>query len=423
MTRIVRSRDFNKKPLWLNAINKIYKNFIRAEDNSFLNKDKLIQRAKELTGLSDLGREFWDEPFERLIHSIRHEARLHPAGLYIIKKRLINLLATRLKAEYWFKKHPEILETPIYPVTMIVGLQRTGTTKLHRLLAANPATRTLLSWEAINPAPPVDWNPKKDPRKIMARISELVLRIMSPKFFAIHPVEHLAPEEDILLLDVSFLSTTPEATMNVPSYASWLEKTDQDPAYIYSAKLLKLLQWQRPSFRWVLKSPHHLEFLKLVEKYYGNVSFIWTHRNVMKSIPSFLSMVAHGRVIFSDFVDINSIRDHWLKKSGTMLSAGLDFRFNQKNNHKFTDIFYDRFLASPLKTLRYIYKRQNLSIKGLEEQVRLAENSDKHDTFGNHNYDLSDFNLSEDDIRKHTGPYEKLLYEISNLKGYKLPVL
>ena len=82
---------------------------------------------------------------------------------------------------------------------------------------------------------------------------------MAPGFFAIHPVEHQAQEEDILLLDVSFMSTTPEATMQVPAYAAWLEQTDQSLAYAYGAKLLKLLQWQRSAKYWVLKSPHHLD--------------------------------------------------------------------------------------------------------------------------------------------------------------------
>ena len=41
----------------------------------------------------------------------------------------------------------------VYPPWVIIGLQRTGTTKLHRLLTADPANRVLKSWEALNPAP------------------------------------------------------------------------------------------------------------------------------------------------------------------------------------------------------------------------------------------------------------------------------
>jgi hypothetical protein len=58
-----------------------------------------------------------------------------------------------------------------------------------------------------------------------------VLRYMAPEFFAIHPVEHRCAEEEILLLDMSFLSTVPEATMLVPEYSAWLERQDQEPAY------------------------------------------------------------------------------------------------------------------------------------------------------------------------------------------------
>ncbi len=65
----------------------------------------------------------------------------------------MNLLAVRLRAEHWFKKFPEILEQEVYPPMVIAGLQRTGTTKLHRLLTADPDNRVLRSWEALNPAP------------------------------------------------------------------------------------------------------------------------------------------------------------------------------------------------------------------------------------------------------------------------------
>ena len=63
---------------------------------------------------------------------------------------------------------------------------------------------------------------------------------MAPGFFAIHPVEHAAPEEDILLLDAAFLSTTPEATLHVPSYAAWLEETDQSHAYEYWQQIIAI---------------------------------------------------------------------------------------------------------------------------------------------------------------------------------------
>ena len=206
---------------------------------------------------------------------------------------------------------------------LVIGLQRTGTTKLQRLLASDPDNRAVLSWEALNPAPIKGDDTSGKERIKAAKTSVKALKYMSPGFFAIHPIEYDAPEEDVLLLDVSFLSQTAEATMHVPSYASWLEETDQSVAYEYMVRLLKLLQWQRPAKRWVLKTPHHLEFLDLVHKHFDDVQYIWTHRNVYECVPSFLSMVSYSRRLFSNAVDPQQVAKHWVRKNGYMLSKAL----------------------------------------------------------------------------------------------------
>ena len=69
---------------------------------------------------------------------------------------------------------------------------------------------------------------------------------MSPGFFAIHPTEPNAPEEEVILLEQAFLTTTPEAMMNVPSYSKWLEEQDHVPAYQALKRMMQYLQWQRP---------------------------------------------------------------------------------------------------------------------------------------------------------------------------------
>ena len=245
----IKANHFNRQPWWFNALNTVWKGTYPVGTKTKLEKDDLIKTARKATGLTDLGDMFWDKPLERMLTSLNEEARLTPVGRFISKQRLINLLAVRLRAEELFKKHPEILKQELYPVMVVIGLQRTGTTKLQRLLAADPDNRALMSWEALNPAP-IKGDAKDGKNRIkIARTSERALKIMSPGFFAIHPVEHLAPEEDVLLLDVSFMSQTAEAITHVPSYAKWLEETDQSLAYEYMVRLLKLLQWQRPGKR------------------------------------------------------------------------------------------------------------------------------------------------------------------------------
>jgi hypothetical protein len=406
---IIKSSHYGHRPWWFKALNLAWKSTYPLGTGSDLDKDSLIKAARKATGLNDLGSDFMDEPLDRLLYSIREEAGLHPIGNFITRQRMINLLGIRLRAEALFRRYPDILEQPLLPAWVILGLQRTGTTKLHRLLAADDQNRVLLSWEAINPVPLGDHDGKPDKRIAIARTSEKALRLMAPGFFAIHPVEHHAPEEDILLLDSTFLSTTPEATMNVPSYAAWLEKTDQGPAYAYMVKLLKLLQWQRPGKRWILKSPHHLEFPDLIDRHFEDVHFLWTHREVTECIPSFISMASHSRVIFSDEVNGNAIARHWIRKTGYMLQKGLDYRNKNQHKHQFTDIFYEKLKNSAAEVLTNIYSLDGGMTPELLSRFDKAEKENPMRKYGIHDYDLGDFGVSKEDIIRETAEYRDSL--------------
>lgn len=413
--RTINSHDFLNRPLWLKVLNNSWERIYSIRNEPSLNRDDLIRTARKSTNLMDLGKDFQEDPLDRLILSLNQEARLHPVGRFISRKRIINLLTVRLKAEYWFKRHPEILEMELNPPWVITGLQRTGTTKLHRLLTADPENRILKSWEAINPAPHHKYFPYRDKRSRIARTTEKALRVLAPGFFAIHPVEHSAPEEDILLLDATFLSTTPEATLHVPSYAAWLEDTDQSQAYEYGSKLLRLLQWQQPSRRWVLKSPHHLEFLPLIEKYYGKPRVIWTHRNLAECIPSFLSMVCHSRAIFSDDVKISEVTDHWVRKTSHMLNQALIYR-NSANQDQFIDVRYDELVSESIKQLARIYEGYGGISDELEGRFLFTESVNPQGKYGIHNYHPGDFGLNHDELILRNKAYHELFLSLNKTK-------
>ena len=207
-----------------------------------LDRDALIAKARSKTGLADFGDDWFIEPLDALLRSIHEEAQLTALGRSIMQKRLVDALCTRLRAEDLFRRHPEILEIDLGQVLVIAGLQRTGTTLLHRLMASHPDIRAPLSWEALNPVPLP--NDQSNASRIRAaKLAERGLKFLAPTFFAIHPVEHDMPEEDVLFLDLSFMSQSAEATMWVPSYSAWLEQQDMTPAYDYLKKMLQLLHW------------------------------------------------------------------------------------------------------------------------------------------------------------------------------------
>jgi len=423
--------NFRRNPLWYRILNGIWNGTCISGTKIRLDKDDLIRKARKATGLQELGPDFNDEPLERLLRSINEEAALHPAGRFITRERFVSLLSIRLRAEYFFKKHPDILEQEVYPAWIIVGLQRTGTTKLHRLLAQDPAHRVIPSWEVINPVPidknlydlstahrltrlpdyPLTYPHPKDTRIAKAHTAVRALRFISPGFWAIHPIDVMQPEEDILLLDISFMSTTPEAMMHVPSYASWLENTDQSDAYAYAVKLLKLLQRINPAKRWVLKSPHHLEFPRLIEKHFGDVHFLWPHRNLAESIPSYLSMVTYNRMIFSAHADERQVAEHWVRKIGYMLDQAMEYRLKPGNDSKFTDIYYNDLVTDSIGELDKIYRLDGGLTDVLVKRFLSHERQNPHRKHGIHHYSMADFSLTDAEIERHALRYERFMKE------------
>jgi hypothetical protein len=228
---------------------------------------------------------------------------------------------------------------------------------------------------------------------------------MAPDFFTVHPVESAAPEEDVLLLDYSFLSTVPEATLRVPTYSRWVERQDQRPAYEYMAKLLRLLLWQRSGLRLVLKSPHHLEFLDTLFDVFPGVKIIWTHRDPCRALASFCSMICHGRGVFSDSVNPGEVGRDWSRKVERMVARAMASR-ERAAPGTFLDVSYYDLLEDPVAEIARIYDFMGIDLscrvmaaveRALEENVRFR--------YGRHIYRLGDFGLNEREVERSFAGY------------------
>ncbi|HET8705238.1 MAG TPA: sulfotransferase [Pseudomonadales bacterium] len=412
------SNNYNKpyRPLPIALFNSVGRVVEKLGAIPDLNVHHLMENARKKTGLIDFGDEFFVEPLTVLVDSINREAHLTPLGKLIQKNRLESALVVRLRAQQLFKLHPEILKVDLGKIIIIAGLQRTGTTTLHRLLASDPKMRALYAWEALNPVPlPREKPGHPDARIAQAKTAEKGLAYLAPEFFAIHPVEHDAPEEDVLLLDLSFMSQSPEATLNVPTYADWLEKQDHTKAYEYLYKILQLLHWQRPAQNWVLKTPHHMEYLDVILKVFPNAYIVQTHRDPQKTTGSFCSMVSHGRGVFSDEVDAVAVARHWVRKVNRLMQLSMQVRASGFES-RFIDVSYYDLLKDPIREVERIYQFAGIpfDIDAIRAAEATKEKNVQH-RYGRHHYNLADFGLSKEEIEKQYGfyrqrygiPYEK----------------
>jgi hypothetical protein len=162
-------------------------------------------------------------------------------------------------------------------------------------------------------------------------------------------------------------------------------------------KLLQLLQWQSRRERWILKTPHHLEWLDTLLEVFPDARIVQTHRDPVKTLASFCSMIAHGRGVFSDVVDPREIGAHWAKKTQRMVTRALETR--KKRNDSFLDVSYYDLMEEPMAQVERIYqfigRELTPQIRACMERSRKENPKDKH---GKHTYKLADFGLDRDTV-------------------------
>jgi hypothetical protein len=382
-----------------------------------LEEESLVRAARRSTGLhffqpslgEDLGEPGFGKALRMLLAAIETEAGLHPLGRILMRQILLRSLASRLRIEALCDRHPEIEAAPVEAPVFIVGLQRTGTTLLHRMLALHPALRALAAWEGVSPAPLLGRRTPpgaRDPRIAQARLAERAARYLAPDFFAVHPILAEGIEEDSIVFDVTLFSTAAEALLNVPSFSAWLEAEPQRGPYREYRRALQLLLWQRPG-RWLGKTPAHLERLGVLLETFPDARIVHTHRDPVEAVASLCSLVAHGRGFFSDCVDPREIGRQWLAKALRMLEKALAAR-EQRGEDAFLDVQYRDLVKDPLKQVHRICDFAGAPLPGEAERAmqRFLAAHPQHE-HARHGYALEDFGLERDEVAAGFADYRK----------------
>ena len=325
----------------------------------------VLADAQRKESLTDWGPGEFERPLAVLLADYA-VADLNVVGVHILRSGILHSLRMRLRAQEWIRRHPEILDERIVAPIVVVGMMRSGTTLLQRLLAADSRFNCAYGWEVVEVAPRLDHQFNEvDPRIAISEAREAKSRELAPDLFVIHPMYAREAEEEIVFLADAFLSHVPESGAHLPNYRSWLDEQDFAPAYSYLHRMLQFLQWQKrlriPEWRWsakrwVLKSPAHLGYLDLLRAQFPDLHLVHMHRDPGTTIASGASLNATLHAMHADTVDLRQVGGEWLQRMGWTNDRALAVRESWAGEAApVTDIGYEDAVADPIGQVARVY--------------------------------------------------------------------
>jgi Sulfotransferase family len=310
---------------------------------------KLIDVAKQETGLSEFGGSSFREGLEILVSSLNREARLNALGDRALRERIIGHLKQRLQVESWYERHPEIADVEILAPLFGLSLPRTGSTALAFLLACDPNVRFLSSREASAPCPPPCMMTDRASHRTEAGEVDREAGKGSHT-----PSAPDGPMECLDILSLDFKSQIFQAFALIPAYSDWLIDADLAPAYFYERRVLKLLQWRETPRPWRLKSPMHLLYLPDLDKIFPDARFVMTHRDPVAVILSVATVYADIAGHFTDELDLHYLGRLNVRTWGEGIRRAVAYR-DRGNQHRFYDISFQDMQRDPVGQVRGLY--------------------------------------------------------------------
>ena len=376
------------------------------DKSNYLTKTSLFEAAYDKTGLNDLGSQGFQAGLDKLLESINQEAHLHSTGQQLIAQHIMRLLVNRLHMQDDFKRHPEILQTPVKQPLFIIGLPRTGSTYLHNILSKDSANRPLHLWEAFSPSPPPDpLTLTTDPRIKKAQDSFSIYEKFSPESSAMHKYDACAPEECHWLLQHDFTSVSFSFLAEMPAYTQWLKTQDMVPVYEYYRQQLQLLSWKWRADRWVLKNPFHTADLAALRAVFPDAQFIQIHRDPLEVTASYSSLVEKLRPAYADEINRHALGKEVLGMLAYQIERGMtalaDIPDSQVCNIRFSDLVDD-----PMATVKQIYDHFGYQIVP-ETQSNMSEYIKDNPRYkhGEYSYSLEQFGLTSNEVKQAFAQY------------------
>jgi hypothetical protein len=375
---------------------------IPAIDRDDLRVEKVMAAAVQATACDDFGDLDFVEGLRIYLEDLRTHSGLTHRGIASQFQDVVRMLSNRLGYQRDLKRHPEILDEVIEKPIIILGLPRTGSSKLQRTIAADPGMQRLEVWRLLFPAPfPGSEGTRPDPRIAVAEQVEAMLKVEFPAMIAGHPMEAREPDEELWLLEMTFQSPMSSHKIYAPLHRAWTAQRSQRDAYAYMRKMLQYLQWQDGGARgrpWVMKSPMNIGEVATLLDLFPDATLVHCHRDPRVVIASYAALLEVTWLTAIEGVDLSALGDFvvtfWAEQVGRNLAARRELGEN-----RIIDVYYDDIRVRPDAVIAAIYKVAGREITVQAAQAFCAYEARRPEGyFGKHRYELARFGLDNKKI-------------------------
>ena len=188
---------------------------------------------------------------------------------------------------------------------------RSGTTRLHRLLSADPRHAFTRLCNSIEPAPR-----RPDTRPLRCAVGLALARRINPWLDTLHPFGATRPDEELGWLAAALNHGIYEAQYRIPSFVAFGEARDPAPVYRELARILRtdaavMGNASRPR---VLKCPQYAEDLAALLAQFPEARVVVTRRSEQEVLDSTVSVVASQTAYQTDRASLGEIEAEWRRK-------------------------------------------------------------------------------------------------------------
>lgn len=364
-----------------------------------LTVDAVLQRASDASGLTDFGDNHYLEGLDALMYSARKD-NINFLGRFLIHSLAIGCAQSRLEWVEHKKTTPAAFSGNLKPPLIVVGAPRSGTTIMHRMLAADPENQAIPMWRLVKPFPP---KKGKDKRLLHLLRDMKLMQKLRPQLALKHDITPEKPEECIMVQGMSFNSLLFYASSPVYSYLDWYKNADRFKMYEEYASMLHWYQSEN-SQRLTMKSPPHAADLSELLAAVPNALVVQTHRDPVKVVNSANSLFHTLHSFQMAPYDLKKMVETNLCQMEHIYEKNMEKR--KSLNHSICDVDYNELVKDPIGTTKKVYAHFGLEWTDKYETnlSQFMNNNPKH-KLGKHSYSAEDFGLSDEAIRERFSKY------------------